>query len=122
MLCAPKERRHLHKPVCGSSKQPPPQPGMRNRERRGRDALARSPFGASGPHTSGHREEGVSYLGRIRAGVLAVQHERDPGFFHFLLEEVLLGNPDHLRQLPKQDEGFETQQLALLWPRCTNAP
>ena len=81
---------------------------------------AQSPFGASSPPTWGHRAEGVSHLGCIRAGVLAVQQERDPGFFHFLLEEVLLGNPDHLRQPPEQDEGFQTQQLALLRPRCTS--
>lgn len=49
---------------------------------------------------------GVSDLGGIGAGVLAMQHEGHPGFLHFLLEEMLLGNPDHLCQLPEEDEGF----------------
>lgn len=65
-------------------------------------------------------EEGVCYLSCTGAGVLAVQHEGDPASLHLPFEEMLLGNPNHLRQLPEEGEGLQTYQLTLLIPRGTS--
>lgn len=65
-------------------------------------------LGTAGPRLW-NAEPRVPYLGCVGAGVLAVQHERDPGSLHLPLEEVLLGNPDHLGQLAEQEEGFQAQ-------------
>lgn len=113
MPCSPRRRDASVGRLVGQPAGPPPQPRVRNgadQEGRGEglspQTRLRSPLGTRGPHTLGHKEEGASHLGCLGAGVLAVQHEGNPGFFHFLLEEVFLGDPDQLCQLPKQDEGF----------------
>lgn len=62
----------------------------------------------------------MCYLSYTGAGVLAVQHEGDPASLHLPFEEMLLGNPNHLRQLPEEGEGLQTHHLALLKPRGTS--
>ena len=64
--------------------------------------------------TLGPKARGAPHLGCVGAGVLAVQQEGDPGSPHFLLEQVLLGDPDHLGQRAEEVEGLQAQQLALL--------